>query len=347
MASNDSHKTPDPRLHEADEISDQSGSEIGPPADMTAEKEGPPTPSDPASKEAPKIAFIKSGPKPLPLYSPRRLHDMLPEQEPRSFAVPERDLRRRTRRDFLILGLGTLAADAAAGLLLPSDTLRRFGFRSLGSSPLKENFLNKVLAFDDEVAKYLYSPERLLPTYSKSQITDLRNNYNGATPDPSYIAYWKLTLKGLASGSTVTLATRDLQDRFAVHEQITRLVCVEGWSGIGWWAGIRFDALLRAYSPSANAKWARLDSSVNLDGMGNPDSYYVSIDLATARHPQTLLATHQYGQPLSVEHGAPLRLIAPMKIGLKNIKAITQISYSAEEPMDYWAERGYSRYQGI
>ena len=81
--------------------------------------------------------------------------------------------------------------------------------------------------------------------------------------------------------------------------------------------------------------------------MGNPDSYYVSIDLATARHPQTLLATHQNAQPLSVEHGAPLRLIAPMKIGLKNIKAITQISYSAEEPMDYWAERGYSRYQGI
>ena len=61
MASNGSHKTFDPRLHEADEISDQSGSEIGPPADMTAEKEGPSTPSDPASKEAPKIAFIKSG----------------------------------------------------------------------------------------------------------------------------------------------------------------------------------------------------------------------------------------------------------------------------------------------
>src|SRR5438132_6367529 len=124
MASNGSHKTFDPRLHEADEISDQSGSEIRPPADMTSEKEGPPTPSDPASKEAPKLPSSKAEPKPFPLSSPRRLHDMLPEQEPRSFAVPERDLRRRTRRDFLILGLGTLAAAAAAGLLLPSDTLR-------------------------------------------------------------------------------------------------------------------------------------------------------------------------------------------------------------------------------
>jgi DMSO/TMAO reductase YedYZ molybdopterin-dependent catalytic subunit len=70
---------------------------------------------------------------------------------------------------------------------------------------------------------------------------------------------------------------------------------------------------------------ARLDSSVNLDGMGNPDPYYVSIDLATARHSQTLLATHQNSQALTVEHGAPLPLIAPMKIGLKNIKAITGI----------------------
>jgi DMSO/TMAO reductase YedYZ molybdopterin-dependent catalytic subunit len=83
------------------------------------------------------------------------------------------------------------------------------------------------------------------------------------------------------------------------------------------------------------------------DSFRYPDPYYVSIDLPTARHPQTLLATQQNGQPLTVQHGAPLRLLAPMKIGLKNIKAITQITYSAEEPADYWADRGYSRYEGI
>ena len=86
---------------------------------------------------------------------------------------------------------------------------------------------------------------------------------------------------------------------------------------------------------------------MNLDSMGYPDPYYVSIDLPTARHPQTLLATQKNRQPLTVEHGAPLRLLAPMKIGLKNIKAITQITYSVEEPADYWAIRGYSKYQGI
>ena len=59
------------------------------------------------------------------------------------------------------------------------------------------------------------------------------------------------------------------------------------------------------------------------------------------------LATHLSGQTLTVEHGAPLRLLAPVKLGLKNLKAITKLTYVAEEPRDYWAERGYSRYDGI
>jgi DMSO/TMAO reductase YedYZ molybdopterin-dependent catalytic subunit len=134
---------------------------------------------------------------------------------------------------------------------------------------------------------------------------------------------------------------------FSVQEQITRLVCVEGWSAIAWWAGLRFDDLLRAYAPMSQAKWACVESSVNLDESGNPDPYFMSIDLATARHPQTLLATHLNGQPLTVDHGAPLRLLVPVKLGLKNVKAITKITYSAEEPRDYWGERGYSRYDGI
>jgi DMSO/TMAO reductase YedYZ molybdopterin-dependent catalytic subunit len=90
-----------------------------------------------------------------------------------------------------------------------------------------------------------------------------------------------------------------------------------------------------------------VESAVNLDASGNPDPYFVSLDLPTACHPQTLLATHFNDQPLTVEHGAPLRLLVPVKLGLKNVKAITKISYVAEEPKDYWAERGYSRYDGI
>jgi DMSO/TMAO reductase YedYZ molybdopterin-dependent catalytic subunit len=233
-------------------------------------------------------------------------------------------LGRRTRRDLLLFGAGTVAALAGARSLLP-----------------------QALRIDDDVAESLYSPRRMVPTYTKSQITQLKNNYNGATPDPSYIPGWHLTLDGLASGVSVALDIRSLTTRFPIHEQVTRLVCVEGWSAIAWWAGVRFDDLLRAYPPASQAKWVRVESSVNLDASGSPDPYYVSIDLATARHPQTLLATHSSSHPLTVEHGAPLRLLAPVKLGLKNVKAITRLTYLAEEPKDYWAERGYSRYDGI
>ena len=258
-----------------------------------------------------------------------------------------RILRYRTRREMLMFGIGAVAAAAGAGFVLPQGTLSRLGVRRDMSSPGKEWLLNKALRIDDDVAEALYSRNRVVPTYTKSQITPLKNNYNGATPDPGYISGWNLTLEGLASGLSVSLDIRNLLTRFSVHEQITRLVCVEGWSAIALWAGLRFDDLLRAYPPISKAKWALVESSVNLDASGNPDPYFMSLDLATAGHSQTLLATHLNGRPLTVDHGAPLRLLVPVKLGLKNVKAITKITYSAEEPRDYWAERGYSRYDGI
>ncbi len=182
-----------------------------------------------------------------------------------TFEVDSQLLHRRTRRDLLLFGAGTMAALAGARSLLPH-----------------------ALRIDDEVAESLYSPRRMVPTYTKSQITQLKNNYNGATPDPSYIPGWHVTLDGLASGVSVALDIRNLMTRFSIHEQITRLVCVEGWSAVAWWAGLRFDDLLRAYPPASQARWVRVESSVNLDASGNPDPYYVSIDLATARHPQNI-----------------------------------------------------------
>jgi DMSO/TMAO reductase YedYZ molybdopterin-dependent catalytic subunit len=280
--------------------------------------------------------------------SSRKPASFFQERPPQEIEVAPQLLRRWTRRDVLLFGAGAVAAVAAGGALLPQTTLKRLGLIHENKNwPRKEWLLNRSLRIDDDVAEALYSGNRMVPTYTKSQITPLRNNYNGATPDPSYIPEWRLTLDGLASGLSVSLNIRNLLSSFRLHEQITRLVCVEGWSAIAWWAGLRFDDLLRVYPPISQARWARIESSVNLGPWGNPDPYFMSLDLATARHPQTLLATHLNGHPLTVDHGAPLRLLVPVKLGLKNVKAITRITYATEEPKDYWAERGYSYYDGI
>jgi DMSO/TMAO reductase YedYZ molybdopterin-dependent catalytic subunit len=277
----------------------------------------------------------------------KRHQSLLEEQPLPVIEMASRVLRYRTRRDVLLFSAGAVAAVAGTGFLLPQNTLSLLGVRRVMNSRGKEWLLNKALRIDDDVAEALYSRNRMVPTYTKSQITPIKNNYNGATPDPGYVSGWNLTLEGLASGLSVSLDIRKLVNRFPMHEQITRLVCVEGWSAIAWWAGLRFDDLLSAHPPMSQAKWARVESSVNLDASGSPDPYFVSVDLATARHRQTLLATHLSGQPLTVEHGAPLRLLVPVKLGLKNVKAVTRITYSVEEPRDYWAPYGYSSYDGI
>ena len=269
------------------------------------------------------------------------------EKPPEEIETTPARLHQLSRRDVLLFGAGALAVVAGSGFLLPQDTFTRIGVRRNMESPAKEWFLDRALRLDDDVAEALYSENRMVPTYTISQVTDLKNNYNGATPDPGYISGWNLTLDGLASGLTISLDIRNLMTSFSTYEQITQLTCVEGWSAIAWWAGLQFDDLIRTYPPMSQAKWALVKSSVNLDASGNPDSYFMAIDMATARHTQTLLATHFNGLPLTVEHGAPLRLLVPVKLGLKNVKAITQITYVAERPKDYWAERGYSYFDGI
>ncbi|QNI31676.1 molybdopterin-dependent oxidoreductase [Alloacidobacterium dinghuense] len=256
-------------------------------------------------------------------------------------------LHRWTRRNLLIFGAGALATFAVGGSQLPREVFERLGLDPVKTGPEDKWLLNKALRFDDDVSTALYSQHHLAPTYTKSQITPLKNNYNGATPDPAYISGWRLTLDGLSSGLSVSLDIGTLLAHHQIHDQITRLVCVEGWSAIAWWSGLRFDDLLHAYPPVSQAKWAHIESAINLDANGNSDPYFVSIDLLTAEHPQSLLATHLNGKPLTVEHGAPLRLLVPVKLGLKNIKAITRITYTQDEPPDYWAKRGYSRYDGI
>jgi len=140
------------------------------------------------------------------------------EQPPKVIEVAPHVLRYRTRRDVLLFGVGAIAALAGVGFLLPQETLKRMGLHRSINSQGREWFLNRSLRIDDDVAEALYSRDRTVPTYTKSQITPLKNNYNGVTPYPGYIAGWNLTLDGLASGINVSLGIRNLLTRFPTHE---------------------------------------------------------------------------------------------------------------------------------
>ena len=330
-----------------------------------AEPEAPAPPSEPAAQEEPVAAAAPpeqaapSEPAPPPAPRRRSWREFDPEPPEAAIQVPRGRLAAQTRRDFLLFGLGVAAVAAGAWWLLPDrarsrlfpgavhDPLDTIAARAGLTPARREKLLDRALTFDDDVAEALYSKHRRVPTYRVSDIEPLRNNYHGRTPGPEILAGWTLTIDGLASGAPVRLTREELTSRFRLVGQVTRLVCVEGWSAIAWWGGVRFADLLAAFPPAPGARWAALRSDVSLDPAGRPEPYFVSIDLDTARHPQTLLATHHNGQPLSLAHGAPLRLLVPVKLGLKNIKALTHVTYTADEPADYWNQRGYSKYDGL
>lgn len=270
-----------------------------------------------------------------------------------------RRLAAQSRRDFLLFGAATLASLAGAWWLLPDrtkarllpgaarDRLDTLAARAGLSGTNRERFLDRVLTFDDDIAEALYSPGRRVRTYARSEVTPLKPNYHGLAPLPQSLEGWALELSGLASGRTERFDHAALAGRFRLREQVTRLACVEGWSAVAWWGGFAFADLLHAFPPMPGARWAALRSDVSRDAAGRPEPYFVSLDLGTALHPQTLLATRFGGAELPLAHGAPLRLVAPVKLGLKHIKAITHITYQVEEPRDYWNLRGYSKYDGL
>jgi len=344
-----------------------AGSETKPPSAAPEEDAPAPATSAAAQKSMPPLTeevvpaparAAAQAPAP-PVGAPRRgAAGWLAERPEVPVEIPQPRLTSQSRRDFLIYSTGVVASAVVGWWLLPGrtkarllpgahDALDTLASRVGLSSERAEGVLDRALTFDDDIAEALYSKDRSVRTYSRADARPLRNNYNGQTPGPEYLERWSLQLSGLASGRVEHLSIEQIMAGLPMHEQVTRLVCVEGWSGVAWWGGVRFADMLNAFPPAAGARWAAIRSAVNLDGRGRPDPYYVSIDLDTARHPQTLLATQYHGKPLTLAHGAPLRLLAPMKLGLKNIKAITEIAYTASEPPDYWNERGYSKYDGL
>ena len=127
------------------------------------------------------------------------------------------------------------------------------------------------------------------------------------------------------------------------HELVTEFKCIEGWSQIVHFAGVRMADFLELYPPaSIEGKAPRYVYMETPDG-----DYYCGYDMHVMRHPQTLLVTEMMGQPLTQFHGAPLRLHMPTKYGYKQIKRIGLIAYTNERPDDYWTKLGYDWYAGL
>jgi hypothetical protein len=147
----------------------------------------------------------------------------------------------------------------------------------------------------------------------------------------------------LSPGTPGLLLTMDDVVKLPRHELVTQFKCIEGWSQIVHWAGVRMADFIEAYPPAPiNGKEPRYVYMETPDG-----DYYTGYDLSVLRHPQTLLVTEMMGTPLTQFHGAPLRLHMPIKYGYKQIKRIGLIAYTNDRPDDYWTKLGYDWYAGL
>lgn len=148
---------------------------------------------------------------------------------------------------------------------------------------------------------------------------------------------------GLLDGTPGLLLTMEDIQKLPKHELVTEFKCIEGWSQVVHWSGVRLRDLIEAYPP---AKVQGRDPRYVY--METPDgNYYGGYDMAAALHPQSLLVMEMGGKPLTQHHGAPLRLHMPIKYGYKQLKRVGLIAFMDERPDDYWTKLGYDWYAGL
>jgi len=201
-----------------------------------------------------------------------------------------------------------------------------------------ENALMKVSRFNDKVQGWLFDPNRLAPTYPESMITRPFpfNAYYGEDEIRQVDAdSYRLEVTGMVADKRAW-ALRELQ-ALPQTDQVTRHICVEGWSAIGKWGGVTFASFLARVGADTSAKYI---------GFKCADDYYTSIDMPTALHPQTLLTLSYDGQPLPPQYGFPMKLRMPTKLGYKNPKHIQAMFVTNTYPGGYWEDQGYNWFGG-
>jgi DMSO/TMAO reductase YedYZ molybdopterin-dependent catalytic subunit len=229
------------------------------------------------------------------------------------------------RRLFLKQGLSLGALSLLAGCeLTDSESVQRM--------------LWAMSRWNDRAQGWLFDANRLAPEYPESRIVR-PFRYNGYYPESEVpiveASSYKLELAGMIENKKAWT----LPELYALPQvsQVTRHICVEGWSEIGKWGGVRLSEFLKRVGADTTAKYV---------GFQCADDYYGSIDMATALHPQTLLAFDWDGQRLPPKYGYPSKVRIPTKLGFKNPKLVTAMFVTNEYPGGYWEDKGYNWYSG-
>jgi len=234
------------------------------------------------------------------------------------------ELTRIGRRDVLMRGLslGSLA------LLTGCDLSTRSGVDSA---------LWGMLRFNDRVQAALFSRTRLAKTYPASAVTEpfRFNAYYEEWQVRETPADWRLELSGLIADKAPW--TVDQLRTLPQEAQVTRHICIEGWSQIGQWSGVPLHAFLQRVGADLTARYVSFTCF---------DGYSTSLDMPSALHPQTILALDFVDKPLAPEWGAPVRLRIPTKLGFKSAKNIQAISVTNTYPGGYWEDQGYDWFSG-
>jgi DMSO/TMAO reductase YedYZ molybdopterin-dependent catalytic subunit len=201
-----------------------------------------------------------------------------------------------------------------------------------------QSVLKLMSRWNDRAQAFLFRREALAPTYSESDVVrDFRYNafFPAADAPKLSAADYRLELSGLIEDKR----SWSVERLYALPQQsqITRHVCVEGWSMIGKWSGPPLSDFLKRVGADLSAKYV---------GYQCADGYYGSIDMPTALHPQTIMAFKFADQILPVKYGYPFKVRIPTKLGFKNPKWVTTIFVTNRMPGGFWEDRGYNWFSG-
>jgi len=202
-----------------------------------------------------------------------------------------------------------------------------------------QSFLRTISAFNDKVQEAIFRPNHLAPTYSVDQVVKpprFNAYYDVEDVKPVDGASWKLELAGLIQDKRPWTAQQLHQ--LPEEEWIIRHICVEGWDYIGQWSGVNLGQFLKRIGADTTAKYVSFKCA---------DDYTETLDMATALHPQTILATKYAREPIADPFGFPLRLRTATKLGFKNAKWITAMEVTNTFIPTFWSKQGFNWFAGI